>query len=84
MDTIVLWINVFSKNADVTGTQIDRSSNASVINNSHAARNKDEPLTKTEIEDLKAAIQGDDLDTVQKLSIPLQSKDGSSRNCQQV
>lgn len=84
MDIIVLWINVFSKNANVTGTQSGDSPNSSAINNPFVARNKDEPLSKTDIEELRAAIRDDNVEQVQKLSAPLQSKDSSSRNRRQV
>lgn len=84
MDIIVLWINIFSKNADVTGTQKGNSANSSAINSPLVARNNDELLTKTDIEEIRAAIRDDNVEQVQKLSTPLQSKDSSSRNRQKV
>lgn len=84
MDIIVLWINIFSKNANVTGTRSGEFADSSAIISPSVARNNDEPLTKTDIEEIRAAIRDDNVEQVQKLSTPLQSKDSSSRNRQKV
>lgn len=85
MDTILLWINVFSKNVGGTGQQIDRAAipgtSTDISLNSH---NKDELFSKTEMEELKAAIQDGDMQKVKSMLAGCQFQESDSRYRRQV
>jgi hypothetical protein len=85
MDTILLWINVFTKNLDGTGLQVERAGILGTLaDNSLASRSKDELFNKTEMEELKAAIQDDDIQKVKSMLAGCQFQESDSRYRRQV
>jgi hypothetical protein len=85
MDTILLWINVFSKNVDGTGLQIDRAATPGTSTDiSLISRNKDELVSKIEMEELKAAIQDGDMQKVKSMLAGCQFRESDSRYRRQV
>lgn len=85
MDTISLWIKVFSKNVDGTGLQIDRAATPGMSTDiSLNSRNKDEIFNKTEMEELKIAIQDGDMQKVKSMLAGSQFQESDSRYRRQV
>ncbi|KAI8581990.1 hypothetical protein K450DRAFT_230264 [Umbelopsis ramanniana AG] len=85
MDTILLWINVFTKNVDGTGQQVERAGiTGAFADNSLTSRNKEELLNKTEMEQLNAAIGDDDTKKVQSILAGCQFQETDSRYRRQL
>jgi hypothetical protein len=85
MDTIMLWIAVFSKNLDGTGLQSERAASHTAIANNHlATRKKDELFSNTELEDLRVAIENDDIEKVKSMVNLCRLNQSDSRYRRQV
>lgn len=83
MDTIVLWISLFSKNSDASGL-LSGNASPNGTDGLFAARKREGYVTEQEIEDLKVAIEKDDVDRVKNMISCFQPTTDKSKSRQQV
>jgi hypothetical protein len=83
MDTIILWITLFSKNSDAAGLQ-NANASPNGTDGLLAARKREGYITEQEIEDLKVAIEHDDVEKVKKMVACFQPSTDKSKSRQQV
>ncbi|CAM0142629.1 unnamed protein product [Umbelopsis sp. WA50703] len=83
MDTIILWITLFSKNSDAAGLQ-NANASPNGTDGLLAARKREGYITEQEIEDLKVAIEHDDVEKVKTMVACFQPSTDKSKSRQQL